>query len=136
MSLLIVLFKISTDLIQVILLIFIGLTSLVLTEPCHAKTCFMQYANNKDADQPKHPRSLISILVVRSLESIISIFLISKISSFSIASVVEQTGLSHAWLQPPEDRFSPQEAQSTELFSYVYMSPFYFRGAYFLLFTT
>ena len=28
--------------------------------PHHAKICFMLYANNKDADQPVHPHSLIS----------------------------------------------------------------------------
>ena len=31
------------------------------------------YANNKDADQPAHPRSLISAFVVRCPDSIISI---------------------------------------------------------------
>ena len=29
-------------------------------EPGHAKMCLMAYANNKGADQPAHPRSLIS----------------------------------------------------------------------------
>ena len=29
-------------------------------EPCHEKTCFIPYANNKGTDQPAHPRSLIS----------------------------------------------------------------------------
>ena len=38
------------------------------------------YANNKDPDQPAHPRSLISALVVHSLDSIISIDAISKIA--------------------------------------------------------
>ena len=37
-----------------------------------AKTCLMSYANNKGADQPAHPCSLISAFVVRSLDSIIS----------------------------------------------------------------
>ena len=40
----------------------------------------MPYANNKGADQPAHPRSLISNFVVRCLDSIISIFAISKVS--------------------------------------------------------
>ena len=35
--------------------------------------CFMSYANNKGADQPAHPRSLISAFVVRWLDSIISL---------------------------------------------------------------
>ena len=32
-------------------------------EPSREKTCLMSYANNKDADQPAHPRSLISVFV-------------------------------------------------------------------------
>ena len=35
-------------------------------EPGHEKMCPMPYANNKGADQPAHPRSLISAFVVRS----------------------------------------------------------------------
>ena len=34
------------------------------------KTYFMPYVNNKGADQPAHPRSLISTFVVRCLDSI------------------------------------------------------------------
>ena len=30
--------------------------------------CFMSYANNKGADQPAHPRSLIGAFVVRCLD--------------------------------------------------------------------
>ena len=40
--------------------------------------CLMPYANNKGADQPAHPRSLISTFVVRCLDSIISQFLDPK----------------------------------------------------------
>ena len=36
----------------------------------HEKMCLMSYANNKGADQPVHPRSLISAFVVRWLDSI------------------------------------------------------------------
>ena len=43
---------------------------------------FMPYANNKAADQPVHPRSLISYLVVRYLDSIIPILAKSEISGF------------------------------------------------------
>ena len=42
-------------------------------EPGHEKLCLMSYANNKGADQPAHPRSLISAFVVRCLDSIISL---------------------------------------------------------------
>ena len=41
--------------------------------PHHEKTCFMPYANNKDTDQPAHPRSLIRAFVVRCLDSIMPI---------------------------------------------------------------
>ena len=33
------------------------------------KTCFLSYVNNKGADQPAHPRSVISAFVVRCLDS-------------------------------------------------------------------
>ena len=36
-------------------------------EPDHEKTCLILYANNKGADQPAHPRILISTFVVRCL---------------------------------------------------------------------
>ena len=41
--------------------------------PRSEKTCLSGFANNKGADQPAHPRSLISTFVIRLLESIISI---------------------------------------------------------------
>ena len=50
--------------------------------PGHAKTCLMSYANNKGADQPAHPRSLISTFFVRCLDSMICVLAISK--SFKI----------------------------------------------------
>ena len=43
--------------------------------------CLMPYANNKGADQPAHPRSLISTFVVRCLDSIVPPVSISEISS-------------------------------------------------------
>ena len=39
--------------------------SLIVIEPGHEKMCLMLYANNKGADQPAHPRSLISAFIVR-----------------------------------------------------------------------
>ena len=44
--------------------------------------CLMSYANNKGADQPAHPRSLISAFVVRCLDSIIYLDSIAEISNF------------------------------------------------------
>ena len=50
--------------------------------PSHAKMCLMPYANNKGADQPANPRSLISAFVVHSLDRIISLVSRSEISRF------------------------------------------------------
>ena len=54
----------------------------VINGPGHAKMCIMPYANNKGADQPAHPRSLISTFIFRCLDSIICIVAISKVSRF------------------------------------------------------
>ena len=77
-------------------------------EPRHEKTC-RPYANNKDADQPAYPHSLISTFVVHCLDSITFLLAKSKISRPCLASVAEQAGLSHTWSQSPEDRFSLDE---------------------------
>ena len=55
-------------------------TLVLYYEPGHEKMCLMSYANNKGADQPAHPRSLISAFVVRCLYSIISLDSIAEIS--------------------------------------------------------
>ena len=68
----------------------------------------MSYADNKGADQPVHPRSLISAFIVRCLDSIIPLVSISKISSLNLSSVAAQAGL----VANPEDRFSRDEAHS------------------------
>ena len=74
--------------------------------PGHTKTCLMPYANNKDADQPAHPRSLISTFVVRCLDSMICIPALPKVSRFYLVSVAEQAGLNLTWSKIPEDTFS------------------------------
>ena len=58
-------------------------------EPRHEKTCLKPYANNKDADQPAHSRSLISTFVVHCLDNIIPILSKAKISRLYLASVAE-----------------------------------------------
>ena len=68
--------------------------------------CLMTYANSKGADQPAHPRGLVSAFVVRCLDSMICILAISKVSRFSLASVAEQAGLNLTWSKIPEDTFS------------------------------
>ena len=49
------------------------------------RNLFMPYANNKGADQPAHPRSLISAFVVRCLDSTIPLVSVPEISSFYLA---------------------------------------------------
>ena len=71
----------------------------------------MSYANNKGADQPAHPRSLINAFVVRCLDSIISLDSIAEISRFLLAYVATQAGLCLAWLETPEDTFCRVVAQ-------------------------
>ena len=61
----------------------------------------LSYANNKGADQPVHPRSLISTFVVHCLDSIIPLVPISEISSLYLAPKAEQAGLSLTWLRTP-----------------------------------
>ena len=51
-------------------------------EPGHEKMCIMPYANNKGADQPAHPRSLISAFIVRCKDRMIPLVYISEISRF------------------------------------------------------
>ena len=65
----------------------------------------MPHANNKGADQPAHPRSLISAFVVRSLDNIISLVSRSEISRFSLVSVAEQAGLNVTRSQTSKDTF-------------------------------
>ena len=80
-------------------------------EPGHEKMCLMSYASNKGADQPEHPRSLISAFVVRCLFSVMSLVSVTRISSLMLASVAEQASLSLTWSKTPEDTFSHDEAQ-------------------------
>ena len=62
-------------------------------------------ANNKGADQPAHPRRLLSTFVIRCLESIISKLASNEISIFQLVSVVEETGLCLAMSEAPETGF-------------------------------
>ena len=59
----------------------------------------MPYANNKGADQPAHPRRLISAFVLRCPDSIIPLVSIPTILSLYLASVAAQAGLSLPWSQ-------------------------------------
>ena len=65
----------------------------------------MPYANNKGADQLVHLRSLISIFVVRCLDSIIPQVSVSEISSLYLASVAVQAGLCLTGRKPTKTGF-------------------------------
>ena len=94
--------KTSSDVLKLISSSLSPLTSLVIGapqmplqqyvlnvfEPGHEKTCLMPYANNKGADQQ---------IVVRCLDSIISLDSIAEISRLYLASVAAQAGLCLAW---------------------------------------
>ena len=71
----------------------------------------MSYANNKGADQPAHPHSLISAFIVRCLDSVISEVSVTKISSLMLVFAAEQVSLSLTWSETPEDAFSHDEVQ-------------------------
>ena len=71
----------------------------------------MSYANNKGADQPAHPRSLISAFVVRCLDSVMSLVSVTKISSIMLPSVGEQASMCLTWSETPEDTFSHDKVQ-------------------------
>ena len=82
--------------------------------------CLMPYANNKGADQPAHPRSLISAFVVRCQDRMVPLVCISEISRFQLVSVAEQVSLCLAWSETPEDTFCHDEAHIFFLFFYRY----------------
>ena len=71
----------------------------------------MPYVNNKGSHQTVYPHSRISNFVVRCFDSIIPIVAKPKVSSLSLVSVAEQTGLNLTWSHKTEDRFSRDEAQ-------------------------
>ena len=70
----------------------------------------MSYANNKGADQPAHPRSLISVFVVPCLDIIMSLVSVTKMSSLMLAFVAAQANLSLTWSETPKDTFSHNKA--------------------------
>ena len=73
--------------------------SLVMGKPVFA------LCEQKDADQAAHPRSLISIFVIRCLDSLTPLVSISEISSIYLASVAAQVGLSLTWPETPKTGF-------------------------------
>ena len=75
--------------------------------PRREETCLRGFANNSGADQPAHPRSLISAFVICDLESTRSKPATSEIS---VVSVAEETGFSLVFVGNPEDRVCRDKA--------------------------
>ena len=73
--------------------------------PQQEKTCLQGFANNTGADQPAHPRSLISAFVIRFLVSINVNLLQVNFHFFWLVSVAEETGMKHALSEPPKTGF-------------------------------
>ena len=72
---------------------------------------FMPFANNKGADQPAHPRSLISAFVVRCIDSIIPLSSFYTRNFKPLPSFCDCADRFESYLVwNPEDRFSCDEA--------------------------
>ena len=76
-----------TEMVMVMLVVIIPMG------PRREKTCLRGFVNNTGAEQPAHPRRLISAIVVRLSRSSISRLATSEISIFLLVSVAEETGL-------------------------------------------
>ena len=75
---------------------------MTLSGPRRENPCLRGFANNKSADQPAHLRSLISVFVIRLLESIISRLATDEILIFLLVSVAGETNLSLALSETPK----------------------------------
>ena len=80
----------------------IKLTHNMIFDPINLSS---RFANNKGADQPAHPCSLISAFVICLLESIISKLATCEISHFQVVSVAEQSGPGMIWMETPKTGF-------------------------------
>ena len=78
----------------------------IVIGPQREKTCLRGFAKNTGADQPAHPRRLISAYVIRFLERIICKLGSGEISIFLLVSVAEVTGLKFALSETPKTGFS------------------------------
>ena len=79
--------------------------SALIIGPRPEKICRLCFANNKDADQPAHPHSLISAFAFRSLKSITSKLATSEISTSKLVSVAELAGLNLTLSETPKTGF-------------------------------
>ena len=91
--------------VEIQLFYFHGELNLVL------KNLVMIHANNKGADQPAHPCSLISAFVIRCLDSIIPEVSLSENSRPLVSPTAEQL-VEYGLEENPGDRFSHHWTQS------------------------
>ena len=91
------------DFFQQVLLQVTSLLPLIWASAC--ENLSSGFANNKGADQPAHPHSLISAYVNCLMESIISRLDTGGISIFYIVFVAEETGLKLALTETPKTGF-------------------------------
>ena len=77
----------------------------MLFGPRREKTCLRGFANNTCADQPLHPRSLISAFVIRFMGNFICKHATGEIPIFWIVSVAEETDLNLALTETPKTGF-------------------------------
>ena len=70
-----------------------------------AATCLREFSNNTGADQPAHPRSLMSAFLIQFLESTICKLTTGEISIFQLVYVAEDTGLKLALSDTPKTGF-------------------------------
>ena len=84
---------------------YIQTVTLVTAQQQHmgrnVKNYLQWFANNKGADQPVHPHSLISTFVIPFAECIISKLATSAISFFYLVSIAKEIGLSLALSETP-----------------------------------
>ena len=73
--------------------------------PRREKTCLREFANNTGAEQPAHPRSLVSAFVIRFFESAIPKLATCGISISKLVPVDEETVLSLALSETPKTGF-------------------------------
>ena len=73
--------------------------------PRREETCLQRFANNKDADQPAHPRSLVIAFVIRLLESSIPRLATREISIFYLVSVAGEADLNLTLSVTPKTGF-------------------------------
>ena len=78
-----------------------GGVPVIIFGPRREKTCLWGFANITGADQPAHPRSLISTFVIHFWK----VSYLNLLSIFYLVPVAEQAGLSLALSETPKTSF-------------------------------